>query len=56
MLLKVGFSRPISAPSANPHTEAVANMSPVLAALVMLMPKVKHVWAVMNPRHPNPAM
>jgi hypothetical protein len=31
-------------------------MRPVLAALVMLMPKVKPVWLIATPTQPNPAM
>ena len=31
-------------------------MRPVLAAVVMLTPKVKDVWATTTPKQPNPAI
>jgi hypothetical protein len=43
MPLQVGLSSPSRKPKSSPHTGAVAKMKPVLAALVMLTPKVKVV-------------
>ncbi len=54
--LRVGCSRPKTAPSSSPHTGAVAKMRPVLAALERLTPKVKPVWAVATPKQPRAAI
>src|SRR5215212_7325246 len=54
--LPVGRSCPSTEPKSMPHTGAVEKIKPVLAALVVLRPKVNPVWAVPTPRHPKAAM
>jgi hypothetical protein len=54
--LQVGLSNPSANPSRSPHTGAVAKIRPVLAAVVMLTPKVKAVWPIATPRHPKPTI
>jgi hypothetical protein len=51
----VGLSSPNIRLTNSPQIGAVAKMRPVLAALVMLTPKVKAVWPIATPRHPRPA-
>ncbi len=55
MPLRVGLSNPSIRLRNSPQMGAVAKMRPVLAALVMLTPKVKAVWPIATPRHPRPA-
>jgi hypothetical protein len=44
----------MASPSSSPHTGEVAKMRPVLAALVVLTPKVKAVWVMATSRQPTP--